>query len=269
MRSDGRPGVAYFAHIDDGSGARTELRFAEATTPDPASPGDWTISVADSAMVPEGAEEADPLPIPMGVGLFVSAVRLADDSPVLVYYDRIGGDLKLVRWDGEAFGAPEVLDGGDGVDVGWYPGVAVDSNDQLHVSYVSASNDDLLYVNTIDRTPELVDDGYRLVGTTEDGLPKPEFHFVGDDSTLALTSDGPYIAYQDATSHEVLLAHKDGEGNWLHDTIRGDEDPFTGGYGFYISGEPVGGDLVLSTWVIDQPNTDAWVEILRETIAVE
>ena len=270
MRSDGRPGVAYFAHVDDGAGARTELRFAEANTPDPASDGDWTITVADSAMVPDGAEESDPLPIPMGVGLFVYAVRLADGSPVLVYYDRIGGDLKMVRWDGaaSAWAAPEILDG-DGIDVGWYPGVAVDSNDQLHVSYVSASNDDLLYINTIDRTPELVDDGYRLVGTTEDGLPKPEFHFVGDDSTLALTAGGPYIAYQDATSHELLLAHKDGEGNWLHDTIVGNEDPFAGGYGFYISGKPVDGDLVMSTWVLDQPNTDAWVEILRETISVE
>ena len=269
MRSDGRPGVAYFAHIDDGAGARTELRFAEATTPDPASAGDWVITVADSAMVPEGAAD-DPLPIPMGVGLFVYAVRLSDGSPVLVYYDRIGGDLKMVRWDGAAgaFAAPEILDG-DGVDVGWYPGVAVDSSDQLHVSYVSASNDDLLYLNTADRVPELVDDGYRLVGTTEDGLPKPEFHFVGDDSTLALTAGGPYIAYQDATSHELLLAHKDGDGNWQHETIVGNEDPFAGGYGFYISGKPVEGDLVMSTWVVDQPNSDSWVEILRETISVE
>jgi MYXO-CTERM domain-containing protein len=270
MTSDGRPGVAYFAHIDDGAGARTELRFAEATSADPASGGDWVITVADSAMVPEGAEESDPLPIPVGVGLFVYAVRMADGTPVLVYYDRIGGDLKVVRWDAgtSAFAAPEILDG-DGIDVGWYPGVAVDSNDQLHVSYVSASNDDLLYINTIDRTPELVDDGYRLVGTTEDGLPKPEFHFVGDDSTLALTAGGPYIAYQDATSHEILLAHKDGEGNWIHDTLAGNEEPFAGGYGFYISGKPVEGDLVMSTWVLDQPNSDSWVEILRETISVE
>jgi len=134
---------------------------------------------------------------------------------------------------------------------------------------VSASNDDLLYVNTIDRTPELVDDGYRLVGTTDDGLPKPEFHFVGDDSTLALTVGGPYIAYQDATSHEILMAHKDGEGKWQHETVKGNEDPFVGGYGFYISGKPVDSDLVMSTWVVDQPESDAWVEILRETIAVE
>jgi MYXO-CTERM domain-containing protein len=266
MRSDGRPGVAYFAHIDDGEGPRTELRFAEATTANPASSSDWVIAVADSALVPE--ETSNPLPIPMGVGLFVNAVRLASGNPVLVYYDRIAGDLKMVAHDGTAFAAPEILDG-DGVDVGWYPGVLVDSNDQLHVSYVSASNDDLLYINTIDRTTELVDNGYRLVGTTDEGLPKPEFHFVGDDSTLALTSDGPYIAYQDATSHELLLAHKDGGGNWVYETVVGNEDPFTGGYGFYISGEPVGGDLVMSTWVIDQPNSQAWVEILRVTIAVE
>ncbi len=142
-----RPGVAYFAHVSDADGARTELRFAQAATSDPTQASDWTVSVIDSAAVP--APSSDPLPIPMGVGLFVNAARLADGSPVVVYYDRVNGDLKSARFNAGAgaFDPPQVLDGAS-VDVGWYPSVAVDAADVLHVSYVSAANHDLLYLDT-------------------------------------------------------------------------------------------------------------------------
>src|SRR5690606_33993134 len=123
------------------------------------------------------------------------------------------------------FSAPEILDGA-GADVGWYPGIAVDANDDVHVSYVSATHDDLLYVNTIDWTPEVVDDGYRIVGQTEDGLPKPEFHFIGDDSSLVMTTAGPVIVYQDATAHELLMASRSSSGSWQHVPVRGHERPF-------------------------------------------
>lgn len=266
LRPDGRPGVAYFAHIDDGASHRTELRFAEASSASPSRASDWTITMVDTSEVP--AESTDPLTIPMGTGLFVNSARLSDGNPILVYYDRVAGDLMMASALGGTFAEPVVLDGND-VDVGWYPGIAIDTNDNLHVSYVSASNDDLLYINTIDNVPELVDDGYRLVGQTEDGLPKPEYHFVGDDSTVVLTSDGTYIAYQDATTHELLIAHKNSEGVWQHEALAGTDDPFAGAYGFYVSSKVDGGDVVLTTWVVDQPSDDAWVEILRETIAVE
>jgi MYXO-CTERM domain-containing protein len=272
LRSDGRPGIAYFAHVDDGAEQRTEVRFAEATSANPTSSSDWTVTVVASAVVPVDAEETDPLPIPMGTGLFVNAARLSDDTPVIVYYDRMVGDLMMVKGEaGGTFLAPESLDGQgeDGPDVGWYPGIAIDAEDQVHVSYVSASNDDLLYVSTIDHVPQLVDDGYRLVGTTDEGLPKPEFHFVGDDSSLFMSDAGPFIAYQDATSHELLMTSRDAEGKWIHKTVAGDEVPFEGGYGFYVSGDVDGGDLVLSNWVIDQPNQQVWVEILRETFSVD
>ncbi|HWM85585.1 MAG TPA: hypothetical protein VNO33_07100, partial [Kofleriaceae bacterium] len=268
MRADGVPGVAYFAHVADAKGERTELRFAEASSPDPTGEADWTVTVVDSAAVPEPG--GDPLPIPMGVGLFVNAARLSDGSPVLVYYDRVNGDLKLARFDATAGSFTlEVLDG-DGVDVGWYPAVAVDpATDVVHVSYVSASNNDLHYVNTADRVVEVIDDGYRIAGETDGGLPIPEFHFVGDDSGLVLGPAGPIVAYQDATSHELLVAERDPAAGWTRETVAGDEDPFAGGYGFYISAKLAGDQLVLSTWVIDQPNETAWVEILREAPPVE
>jgi hypothetical protein len=183
---------------------------------------------------------------------------------VVVYYDRVNGDLKAARGNAEGgFDPPQVLDGAE-VDAGWYPGVAVDASDQLHVSYVSASNHDLLYVNTTDGAVELIDDGYREAGETEDGVPVPDYHFVGDDSGVVLDANGrPVVAYQDATSHELLVARKDEAGAWTRETLAGDEDPFAGGYGFYISAAMADGEMVLSTWVVDQPTEQAWVEILR------
>jgi hypothetical protein len=266
LAADGRPGIAYFAHVADEGGERTELRFAEASSPDPTQASDWTVSVIDGAPVP--APGADALPIPMGVGLFVNAARLSDGSPVVVYYDRINGDLKSARYNAGAgaFDPPQVLDGaapGATVDVGWYPGVAVDAADQLHVSYVGASNQDLLYLDASTGAIEVVDDGYRVAGETGDGLPIPEFHFVGDDSGLVLGADGqPIIAYQDATSHELLVARRDAAGAWTRETLAGDEEPFAGGYGFYVSAAMAGDELALSTWVIDQPASDAWIEVL-------
>jgi hypothetical protein len=268
-RSDGHPGIAYFAQEDDGSQLTTRVKFAQANIREPRSASDWTIHVVDTAVLPS-SPDPDYLTIPEGVGLFVNAARLSDGSPVVVYYDRLNGDLKLSRFDPASggFTAPVVLDGADS-DVGWYPGLAVDSADTVHVSYVSASNDDLLYVNTADNLPVLVDDGYRIVGQTVDGLPKPEFHFVGDDSSVVITAAGPMIAYQDATWHELLLAHKDASGIWQHMTIAGNEDPFVGGYGFYATSAYDGSDVVMSTWVVDQPSSDAWVEIFRQTVVIE
>ncbi|HET6612332.1 MAG TPA: hypothetical protein VFG83_10095, partial [Kofleriaceae bacterium] len=108
-----------------------------------------------------------------------------------------------------------------------------------------------------------VDDGYRAVGQTDDGLPKPDLHRVGADSDLVTTAAGPVILYQDATAHELRLAVQDDAGVWSHSAIAGDEDPFAGGYGFYISAVVSGNELAVATWVIDQPNSDNWVEILR------
>ena len=264
IHPDGRPGVAYFAHVSDGKGARTELRFAEASVAEPTQASDWTVTVIDGAPVP--APTSDPLPIPVGVGLFVNAARLADGSPVVVYYDRVNGDLKSARYNAGAgaFDPPLVLDGAS-VDVGWYPGVAVDAADQLHVSYVSAANHDLLYLNTATGAVEVIDDGYREVGQTDEGLPIPEFHFVGDDSSVVLDAEGlPVVAYQDATTHELLVARRDAAGAWSREAWAGDEEEFAGGYGFYISADTADGELVLSTWVIDLPTETAWIEILRD-----
>src|SRR5690606_29532962 len=120
---------------EGGDNVRTELRFAAAMTDNPRTASDWAVFVIDTAAVPPpDPENPDIYPIPPGTGLFVDAARLSDHSPVVVYYDRINGDLKLARFDTAAgqFMAPETLDGAS-ADVGWYPSVTVDGSDNLHV----------------------------------------------------------------------------------------------------------------------------------------
>ena len=127
-----------------------------------------------------------------------------------------------------------------------------------------------MYVSTDTMTPEIVDDGYRIVGTTEDGLPKPEFHFVGDDSNMILGGNGPVLIYQDATTHELLYsAWNPTQSLWQRRAIAGDEVDFVGAYGFFASAVTSGDEVVISNWVIDQPHNDNWVEIHRERIVVE
>jgi hypothetical protein len=272
LRSDdGRPGVAYMAHVSDGAGVtRAEVRFAAAQTATPTSADDWVFWTIESQVIPV-SETPDPTPIPGGVGLFCDATRGPDQAPVVVYYDRTNGDLKLARFDAVAgtFGTPQVIAGADGSDVGWYPSVAVDANGLVHASFLNASRDDLMYVDTGGAAPIVVDDGYRIVGTTEDGLPKPEFHFVGDDSNVVIGPNGPAIVYQDATTHELLWSARTSGGIWERHAVAGNEATFVGAYGFFASAVTDGDAVVISNWVIDQPHADSWVEIHREVLTVD
>lgn len=274
---DGRPGIAYLAEIGDGAGnITTEVRYAAAQSATPATSTDWNVWVVDTVTVPAPtAEMPDVLNLPMGVGLFIDSARLSDQSPVIAYYDRINGDLKLARFDPVAgtFQVPTIVDDGgrdnSNTDVGWYPSIGVDMNDDLHITYVSSTSDDLYYINTVDNLPAIVDDGYRIVGQNNDGLPKPEFHFVGDDSSVVMTNVGPVIVYQDATSHELLMANVNNIGEWERETIAGNEDPFEGGYGFYAAAALDGDQVVMSSWVVNQPLNAVWVEIFRRLVVVE
>ncbi|HVV86421.1 MAG TPA: hypothetical protein VHE35_25365 [Kofleriaceae bacterium] len=267
---DGRPGIAYLAETSQGGGIVTgEVRFALANVPNPKQTSDWTVTTVDTMTLPApDPNNPDIYPLPSGIGLFIEAALDANNAPSVVYYDRQHGDLKLVRYDMASgrFGAPVVLDGQNG-DAGWYPSVAVDPAGVANVAYQSADHDDVMFISTAQGArPELVDDGYRLVGTTADGLPKPEFHFVGNDTQIVNSPAGPMIIYQDSTSHELLVATKVAD-TWTHDTIAGDEDPFVGAYGFYASAAPSATEAVVSTWVIDQPEGQNWVEIFRLPIA--
>ncbi|MBK7536681.1 MAG: hypothetical protein IPI49_15205 [Myxococcales bacterium] len=273
LRSDdGRPGIAYLAHVKDASGTRAEVRYASAQVPEPTAAGDWLIKIVDTAPVPAVTpENPNVYPLPGGLGLFVDSARLPSQAPVVVYYDRTSGALKMSSFNAtqNRFDPPAVLSGGAGNDAGWSPTMAVDGTGKIHVAYVGAARDDLEYlkVGSPMPPPEIVDDGYRIVGTTPDGQPRPELHFVGDDAALVMMPNGqPAVAYQDATSHELLVARRAPSGAWARVTLAGAEEPFVGAYGFFAAAAGAGGKLLVSTWVLDPANDDQWMEIFERPI---
>lgn len=273
LRSDdGRPGIAYLAHVADADGPRAEVRYAAAQVAVPTGPGDWQVWTVDTAPIPEDPDEIYPLP--GGLGLFVDSARdPMTQAPVVVYYDRTNGDLKLSRFDPNTgqFGTPVVLDGTNGVDAGWSPTVQVDDSGVAHVAYVSATGDNLMYTTDAPNAKkELIDDGYRIVGMTVDGLPKPEFHFVGDDASIVLPPGGqPIVVYQDATTQELRLAQRQNDGTWMHENVAGGSEPWPGAYGFFASAALGTTDVVMSTWVINQPAEDNWVEVLSRPFIIQ
>ncbi|HEY5921130.1 MAG TPA: MYXO-CTERM sorting domain-containing protein [Kofleriaceae bacterium] len=271
---DGRPGIAYLAHTADATGQHAEVRYASAQTKLPTGPGDWQVFKVDTAPIPEDPDEIYPLP--GGLGLFVDSARNpTNQAPVVVYYDRTNGDLKLSKFNvgSGQFAVPLIIDGAMNVDAGWSPSVQVDGNGVTHLVYVGATGDNLVYTTDAMNAPkEIIDDGYRIVGTTVDGLPKPEFHFVGDDAGLVLPSGGagPLVVYQDATTQEMLLAQRPAAGGqWTRISIAGATDPWPGAYGFFASSALSATDVVMSTWVINQPEDDNWVEVFSRPTVIQ
>ena len=266
----GRPGIAYLAHLNGANGLRAEVHFAQANLVVPTGLADWSIALVDTGMIPAN-DPTNPniYPLPEGLGLFIDSARTPTGNPVVTYYDRSKGDLKVAKWDTamNKFAAAITLDGSNGTDVGWSPSVQVQPDGKVAVAYVSATTDDLKYI-VEGGTPEIIDDGYRIVGTTVDGLPKPEYHFVGDDAGLVLSNGVPQVLYQDATTQELLLATR-GDMAWTHESIAGATSPWPGAYGFYASDTLSPSSLVMSSWVIDQPTDENWVEVFTRSIVIE
>src|SRR5262249_8900417 len=141
---------------------------------------------------------------------------------------------------------------GDTGDVGMFPSIQVDSGDVIHVTYQSASQNNLRYLNTRDARVELVDDGYRIDGTNAEGLAQPVLHFVGADSALVIAGPVRMAVYQDATSHELLSATRKMDGTWMRDSIAG-SNPDDGAFGFFAQAQPTGtGNAVISSYVVNQ-----------------
>ena len=116
---------------------------------------------------------------PPALGLFLTAARRADGSPVVAYYDRPSGDLEVAVWNSgsQKFDPPVTFD--DVGDVGSHPSLAVDTSGVVHVLYVDETNDALVHMSSTDRVRHVVDDGYRVDGLTSDGVPLPVLYVFG------------------------------------------------------------------------------------------
>ncbi len=285
---DGNPAIAYAAIVQSGTDGKPEgqLKWAQAKTPFPQGPDDWTITIVDrrtlgfdvgGAGTPDmGTDDAgtaapagDPL-LPESIGIMASVARKPDGSPGIVYYDRPLGNLRYVEMVSGMWQAPSVLDGEDASgkdngDVGMYPSLTYDTQGIGHVSYVDATRDNLMYIDTLNRVRAIVDDGFRMgEETTNDGLPSPIYHLVGDSSSIQLIGTKPLIAYQDSTTLQVRFAQLNPDGAWTHRALAGHDMPFKGAYGFYTTMRVKDSHAVVASYVINQQVTPAefYVDVL-------
>jgi MYXO-CTERM domain-containing protein len=262
---DGRPLIAYTATQTTGTQSgmpEGQLRVAQANVPNPQSSGDWTITIVDARPLPAASMSdmgADVL-LPDGIGLMPALARKPDGTPGLAYYDHTRGNLRYVeylpgqgKWSSPVILDGEAADGTDTGDTGMYPSLAYDQSSLGHISYVDASHDSLLYLDTMTRKPEVVDNGYRSADeNTLDGLPSPVWHLVGDSSSIQTQSGVVVIAYQDATVEQLRYAQKGMDGKWTLANVAGHATPFAGSYGFYANLRMSGPKAVISSYGINQ-----------------
>jgi MYXO-CTERM domain-containing protein len=280
LSKKGIPAIAYTAivHQNTKSGMpESQLRWAEAKTATPMSTGDWTITVLDSRILGVGGPSPTPNPtpaaspspapavdvlLPEAIAIMASASRKSDDSPAVAYYDRTRGNLRYIEWlpMAGAWSLPVILDGeqpngNDTGDVGQYPSLAFDNSDVGHISYVDATHDDLDYLDLVNKTRTIVDDGYRPADEmTLDGIASPVYHLVGDSSSIQVIGGKVVIAYQDSTVLQLRVAVLNAQnGMWSLATIAGHANPFMGSFGFYADLQPtIGGGAMVASYGINQ-----------------
>jgi hypothetical protein len=178
-----------------------------------------------------------------GTGLFVNARRNSAGQLVLVYYDREQGDLKMATGSAGSWQVT-LIDGNDpATDVGQFATAALGADDSVHVAYVDAISDRLLYKHvvggSVPMTADVIDDGQRAGGP----------HSVGGGANLALDASGnPRVVYQDQQTADLEVATY--AGAWSH------MDLMTGiaGYGFYPHQIFADGKLWLTQFVYDRQN---------------
>lgn len=283
---DGLPAIAYtVAGIPRPDGSRiTELRFARARVAEPTAPEDWTIQVVDQATIScaglcadgeqcvadmagaeicarptsdcpedcgaavcvEGAcllEIPDPpaYDLPQGTGLFNNLAFLPDGQAAIAYYHRATTDLMLRVGTGGTWTA-HPLDAAADTDTGMWVSMQVDRDGMVHVAYQDALADQLLYTtwqNGQRGQIEVVDSGIRA-----GDRPHP----VGASAALTVDDTGRIsVAYQDALSHDLLIATRE-DSSWTRNDLATGQDL----YGFYVRAVPVDGSIVISSYAYDR-----------------
>jgi hypothetical protein len=181
--------------------------------------------------------------LPDGIGLFTQARRAPSGGGlVLVYHDRTQGDLKLAS-EQAAGGAlaTAILDGGSTeTDVGQHVAAGFGSDGTLHVAYMDAIGDRLLYRTVSGSTTgpvEVVDDGVR-----DDGR-----HPVGAAASLLVDASGPRVVYQDQREADLWQARRS-ESGWERRAISAD----LGGHGFFARLASDGKSTWLAQFVYDR-----------------
>ncbi len=177
--------------------------------------------------------------LPEGTGLFTQ-LRRTSSGLTLVYYDREQGDLKMATQAGAAF-TVATLDGGDpSTDRGQFCSAEYGSDGTLHVAYVDAIADQLLYLGVTSASPspqpEVVDDGMR-----DDGP-----HSVGAGAALHLAGSTVEVVYQDQVLSDLLIAKR--ASGWSHNPL----DSGLVGYGWWPHLVDDGAQTFITQFVYDR-----------------
>jgi hypothetical protein len=150
--------------------------------------------------------------------------------------------LALQSAPGGAF-AVSFIDGNDpSVDVGQFAAARLADDGTLHVAYVDAIGDRLLYKTVTGgaaaMVAEVVDDGSRSDGP----------HSVGAGAALILDGGSPRVVYQDQTTASTLQARR--ASTWSHDNLMSG----FAGYGWWPHLISDGTKIWLSQFVYDRQN---------------
>ena len=239
-----------------GTVCRLDTNSCEATSAD----GDCDPACEDSERCFSGACAAidlsadTPQDWPRGTGLHSAHTRTTDDEVAIVYYDSVNGNLEIARQTQSGFDVTILageVDGNDTGDVGMWPSIAIDSNGLEHIVYVDWTRKDLLYTDTTDVW--IVDDGSRL-----DAFG-PSTNFVGDDASILLGSDDSVtIAYQDSTSHQLVLATLE-QDTFVQSVVAGEgrAGEYDGAYGFFADHVVHDGVATMINFVVNQQEKPA------------
>jgi len=153
--------------------------------------------------------------LPEGIGLFNSLAFDSAGNPVVAYYDRLHGDLRVAVGSGSGFTVTTVdgtdpktcLDTGD---VGYFPSLQV-ANGNLAVAYQDGTDEELLYWTGSSAAPLAPADRI-VVDTGTIQAPSPNNAedvpmFAGANVSLRIGASGTaYFAYQNQTQISLRLA---------------------------------------------------------------
>jgi hypothetical protein len=195
---------------------------------------------------------------PDALGLYISAVPRPNGELGLAFYDRIKGNMMVAVQAAGAWAAA-IVDGeaGDGTDTGDKgigASLAIDAQDNFHLSYVDGLSEGLVYLmlpgGMPGGTPELVDDGL----SAGDGP-----HLVGDDSHIVVNGSGEVrVSYQDATTGQLRLAVRATSGTWTAKSL--EQEGFSGFFSRQI--EVGGSPKILNWWRVATPVAQGNVRLL-------
>jgi MYXO-CTERM domain-containing protein len=179
--------------------------------------------------------------LPDGPGLFASAARLPSGDPVVAFYDRTSGDLKLATFSAGTWTVSN-LAVETATDMGQWASLIVGGDGTLRVAFQDALGDTLRYLEVSNGSVsaiEMVDSGLR------DDRPHP----VGAAATLFFDAGGQLgVLYQDAATNDLLLGRRDASGTWSHTELM--VGPI--GYGFYNAAAVSGGKTWVATFGYDR-----------------